>query len=449
MPYHLLENRFLQFIRKHHLVQDGDQVLLAFSGGLDSSVLLHLLVRLHVPVHAAHCNFGLRGEESDLDESFCEEQCRALKVPFTSRRFETTTHAQSKKVSIQMAARELRYAWFRELITAHGYNSLATAHHRGDQAETVLLHLADGKSFEALQGIPVRNGHIIRPLLPFGKEDLLTYAVEKKISWRDDSSNVAVEYRRNKIRHQVIPLLKTLNPAIEDTLIRFAQRLQSWNRLAQDEIEKITAGLTEEKNGSFIVHTGSIREHPALDILLWKLLVPYGFSGTQISDILAGLNHTGARFESNAFTLNIDRESLLLTPAKKHDSFPNWILHDADSRLDTAIFTLESSLIERPDGDFSFPTDPNIAWLDAGTVAFPLTIDRWQDGDRFQPLGMANSKKLSDYFIDRKFPQPDKERILIIRSGDRIVWLAGERIDHRFRVRPDTDKILILKFYPR
>ena len=449
MPYHLLENRFLQFVRKHHLVKDGERVLLAYSGGLDSSVLLHLLVRLHIPVSVAHCNFGLRGEESDLDESFCEEQCRALQVPFTSRRFDTAAHAQSQKVSTQMAARELRYTWFGELMAAHGYNLLATAHHRGDQAETVLLHLTDGKSFEALQGIPVRNGHIIRPLLPFGKEELLSYAVEKKISWRDDSSNAGVEYRRNKIRHTVIPLLKTLNPSIEDTLVRFAQRMQSWNRLAQDETERLTAGLTEEKNGTFIVYTGSIKEHPALDILLWKLLSPYGFSGTQISDILMALDHSGARFESAAFSLHVDRESLHLTPTKKDKAGRDWTLHDADSRLENDDFILECSIIERPEGDFSFPVDPNVAWLDAKAVAFPLTIGLWQDGDRFQPLGMEHSKKLSDYFIDRKIALPEKNRIRVVRSIDHIVWLAGERIDHRFRVTPNTEKILILNFIPR
>jgi tRNA(Ile)-lysidine synthase len=446
MAYHTLENRFLQFIRKNRLVNEGQRVLLAYSGGLDSSVLLHLLVRLHIPVSAAHCNFSLRGEESDLDEAFCEEQCSALQVPFTSRRFGTLLHAQSNGISIQMAARELRYSWFKELMSAHGYPLLATAHHRGDQAETILLHLVDNKSFEALQGIPLRNGQIIRPLLPFGKEELMRYALEKKIRWREDSSNASIDYRRNQVRHEVLPLLKTLNPSIEDTLVRFGERLQSWNRLAQEETDRLTAGLTEEKQGVFIIHTGSIREHPAIDILLWKLLSPYGFTSTQTGDIRTALEHTGATFNTTGYQLNIDRDRLIIQPVDRQHTDQEWVLMETNGRLDTTHFALESALIPRPEGEFSFPKDPNIAWMDGDSITLPLNIGHWQEGDRFHPLGMEHSKKLSDYFIDRKIPLHEKRRNWVIRSAGQIIWIAGERIDHRFRVKPETKNILILKF---
>lgn len=448
MPYHTLENRFLQHIRKHRLVREGQHVLLAYSGGLDSSVLLHLLIRLHIPVSTAHCNFGMRGDESDRDESFCDEQCRTLRIPFTSRRFDTITHAHSKGVSIQMAARELRYSWFNELMSAHGYPLLATGHHQDDQAETILLHLIDGKSFEALQGIPARNGHIIRPLLPFSKAELMQYATEKRIPWREDSSNSGVEYRRNRIRHEIIPLLKTLNPSIAETLVRFGERLQSWNMLAQEESDRLTAGLTEVHQGVFTIRTGSIKEHPALDILLWKLLSPFGFTPAQSASIRSALDHSGAAFVAPSYRLSVDRDRLIIEPDISCDPQEDWILSDAGTRLDTRYFNLETSLFERPEGDLTYPDDSNIAWLDADLVTFPLHIGRWQEGERFHPLGMEQSKKLSDYFIDRKVPVPEKERKWVIRSAGQVIWIAGERIDHRFRLTPATKNILLLRFCP-
>lgn len=443
MSYHSLENKVLQHLRHTQLLQEDERVLVAHSGGLDSTVLLHLLHRLHFRCGVAHCNFRLRGEESEQDAKFSEALAAELRLPFFCQSFDTEKYASEKKISIQMAARELRYHWFGEIISAHGYTALATAHHSGDQAETILLRLIDGKSTGSLRGIPHRNGVIVRPLLPFSKEELLEYACDKNIQWREDHTNELNTYKRNFIRHEILPRLKTIAPATESSLQHFATRNQEWNLLAEESIQRILSTCVEEVNGTTIVHLQTILRHPAAGTILWKALQPYGFTGDTIQQLLQSATFSGKKFSSQHYTATIDRDRILLEK-NNIEEVEEITINATDSTIhlrNGKIFLQQLTRLTK-----QFPTGNNEAIIDASKLKFPLLLRRWKPGDQFQPLGMTGFKKLSDFFIDNKVPVPVKHQTYLLESNNEIVWVIGHRIDHRYRITEETDKIVHLRY---
>lgn len=446
MSYHSLENKLLQHLRHSHLLHEGERVLIAHSGGLDSTVLVYLLHRLHFHCGIAHCNFQLRGEESVQDAKFSEMLAADLHLPFFSQSFDTEKYAADKKLSIQMAARELRYHWFGELIAAHGYTALATAHHSGDQAETLLLRLIDGKSTESLRGIPNRNGVIVRPLLPFSKEELHQYAKDKNIPWREDHTNELNTYKRNFIRHEILPRLKTIAPAAESSLQNFAARNHEWNLLAEESIQRILSTCVEEMNGFVVVHLQTILRHAASGTILWKALQPYGFTGDTIQQLLHSATVSGKKFTSEHYTATVDRDRLLLEKNSPED-LPEISIDNNTSKVE--INNGQLFLQYLPGETKLFPTGNNEALIDASKLKFPLLLRRWKPGDQFQPLGMTGFKKLSDFFIDNKVPVPVKHQTYLLESNNEIVWVIGHRIDHRYRITSETDKIVHLRYEHR
>lgn len=439
MPYHRLEHQVLQTIHQHRLFDADHHILVALSGGLDSMTLLSMLHRLHFNVAAAHVNFDLRGQESEKDSSFCEAYCRELQIPFHLKKFDTAGIAAAEKTSIQVAARTLRYQWFHELMTAHGYNTTATAHHLNDQAETVLLHLSDGKSAEALRGIPIRNGNIVRPLLEISRAEIEAYAREKNISWREDESNLTDHYKRNYFRHQVIPAIEKVQPAAVKNISRAAARLQEWNYLAEEMAEKILHPCFEENDGTTILHLQTILQHPAAGMLLWKALSPFGFEGAVIDQLLTGIDRSGNTFLSAGYCITADRDKLLITSRTQEP--PSSVMLHTTAQFGHFTFTLRQQSREN-----QLPaTGNNIALLDADNIQLPLIIRTWQSGDSFIPLGMNASKKLSDFFIDQKIPVPQKHQIPVVCTGNEILWIAGYRISDRFKITDKTRNIVIIE----
>ncbi len=442
-----LEKKVYGFLHRQRLLKKEDTVLLALSGGLDSVVLLHLLKKFGFTVGAAHCNFLLRGEEADGDEAFCTVLCREMKVPFTSRRFDTKTYAGENKMSIQMAARALRYDWFSTLVTAHGYHCIATAHHSNDQAETILLNMVSGKGIGSLAGIPVRNKNIVRPLLSCTRTELFQYASSRKLRWRDDSSNEQLKYKRNFLRKEIMPLIHVLNPAAEEQISRLGERMHEWNLLAEEGMRHILAAAVEEKESVTVIHLQRIEDHPAKKTLLWKLLSPYGFDGPVVENIAASTTQSGKSFIAGAYTLTTDRSRLLIEKTT-HAASPELQIPATDGKPVQVPGGSLSLRVERGLMDPALLKNPRCACLDAARVSFPLTVRTWREGDRFYPLGMNQSRKLSDYFTDRKISLPEKRKIPLVLSGGEIIWVAGERIDQRYRITESTEEILYILWTP-
>lgn len=445
MAYHPLEHRILHTIRRHQLIKENDQVLVALSGGLDSMVLLHLLHRLHYTIAAAHMNFGLRGDQSEADAVHCASVCREMRIAFFQNKVTTLTQSEQWNVSVQMAARTLRYTWFKELMEQHPFSTLATAHHLNDQAETVLLNLTEGKGAASLRGIPLRNGNIIRPLLEISREEIENYAREKGIIWREDESNLTDLYKRNFVRHQILPLLEQMQSAAVANISKTAERIHEWNLLADEMAEKILHPCFEEKGPMMILHTQTIRQHPAARLLLWKALAPYGFEGNQIDDLLNSIDETGKTFFSKKYRIAVDRNRLFIEPSDLEQPEPV-LLDQEHPQANFGNQRIHLTITER---SAQLPASgKDTALIDAAQLLFPLTIRSWKAGDHFMPLGMKSMKKLSDFFIDLKIPLSEKQAIPIICSGENIIWVAGHRMDERFKITDETRKIAILQRYP-
>lgn len=435
--------KFLQFISEKNLINSSDKVLLAVSGGIDSVVMSHLFYKAKLDFAIAHCNFGLRGEESDQDELFVKKLAKKYKVPFYSDSFDTESFAHQEKVSIQMAARTLRYKWFEQLLQTEGYNYLATAHHLNDTLETVLFNITKGTGISGLHGIQPKNGYIIRPLLFADKEEMYSYVVENQLSWREDSSNQTSKYHRNLIRNEVIPLLKNINPGLEDTIKQTIEKIGSVERIFIEEINKLRQSIVKKELGVTYIDFINLQTELEPVIKLYELIKSYQFSYTQAKDIWQILEaEPGRRFESGTYTLVKDRTALLITP-RDFGQYMSATIESGQQEFKNEFIHL--TLEQIPAAGFTIPTDASIACLDLQTLQFPLKLRKWKEGDWFCPLGMNKKKKLSDFFIDAKIPLTLKNQIWVLTSNGSIVWIVGKRIDNRFKVSDKTDQILQIR----
>lgn len=433
--------RFISYVTQQHLFPTGQQVLLAVSGGVDSVVLAHLMHSAGYPFAIAHCNFNLRPGDCDRDEAFVRRLVRRYRVPFHLAKFDTTAHARSHGQSIEEAARQLRYDWFSTLCQEQGYPAVLTAHHRDDAAETFFINLLRGTGLSGLHGILPVQGHVVRPLLPFGRDDIEAYARSHRLRHVEDVTNASLLYRRNQIRHQVLPLLRQLQPSADTAIATTIAHLQSVEQLYTSLLEPLRRQLvTPGPDGSYCVSLrfDMLEPLPSADTatlrrqLLFELLRPFGFKADSVDALLA-CTQPGSRFLSATHQAVLDRGRLLVSPIGSEDSgeLPSISMQLFDAA------TCPVDYRHLP---------PNQALFDADTLRQPLSLRHWQAGDRFQPLGMGKGSQLvSDFFTDHKYSLPEKQRqLLLVDADDRILWIVGRRTAHPFRVTSSSNILLLV-----
>jgi tRNA(Ile)-lysidine synthase len=420
---------------QHHIEQNFPQLkdkklLLAVSGGVDSMVLLDLFYKLRFDICVVHCNFQLRGKESDADEMLVRETCQDRFIPYFIESFDTLDFAKENKLSIQLAARKLRYDWFQEIISL-GFDYVLTAHHLDDNVETFLINFIRGTGLEGLTGIPAQNGNIIRPLLPFSRLEIENYALEKNIQWREDSSNASDKYFRNKLRHNIVPILKELNTGFLDSFQNTLHHLQQAESLVNDASKLVYEKVVEEKENQLEIHLKPLLQFENYKAYLYQWLKAYEFSAwNDIYDLVEA--QSGKQVFSETHVLLKDREKLILSERKASDNSAVYIIESLDSKVNIPLKLRFSK------GVNIFETHSNCIFVDENKLKFPLTIRKWQEGDYFYPSGMNGKKKLSKYFKDEKYSLLDKENQWLLCSEDQIVWVIGKRADDRFKSKETT-----------
>ncbi|MHA6247068.1 tRNA lysidine(34) synthetase TilS [Pontibacter sp. CAU 1760] len=428
------------FIQSHRLCQPESRILAAVSGGIDSTVLCEVLHQLKYDFAVAHCNFGLRAEEAEADQLFVKKLAKKYEVPFFTENFNTSAFAEQEKLSTQMAARTLRYQWFEAVRQREGYDYIATAHHSNDTTETILLHLTKGTGIAGLHGIPPKNGHIIRPLLSITKDDIYEFVTTQKIVWREDSSNETTKYQRNKIRHEVIPVLKEINPSLEETMQQTAERVSHAEAIVAAYIRQLGAQSLKEEEDAVYLSLGPLQNATGLPVVLHELLRPYHFSYSVVLELVQALEGiSGKQFDSPTHTLVKDREQLVITP-RNLSNFGCTLINEGDTSTEAG--NLSFSIRYVAAGEYKLNTKAHVAALDAGQLKFPLKLRAWQEGDWFVPLGMNGKKKISDLLIEKKVPANLKPQTLVLVSDQSIAWVVGHRPDNRFKVTDKTEQVV-------
>ena len=441
-----MHDKLLAYISENKLFAKEDKILLAVSGGIDSVVMLRLFSEAGLDFAVSHCNFGLRGEESDADEKFVRKLARKAKANCYVKHFETEDFARDQQMSIQMAARELRYNWFEELAISEGYDFIALAHHQNDQLETMLLNLTRGTGIAGLHGIAPKRGRFIRPLLFATKEDVYAYVTENQVIWREDSSNASTKYQRNKIRHEVIPLLEELNPNLSATSRQTAEKIGAVERFFYQEADKLKQRIISVQEPDHIIDLHALLEVSEPALFLSEIADHWGFSYPQAREIISVARQegtvSGKIFDSPTHRLNIDRGRLVISP-KNLQEYQSFELEDEDTSIEFAGRRFEFKTHSA--ANYKIKNNPDLAALDKGKLQYPLKIRKWKAGDWFCPLGMNKKKKLSDFMIDEKIPLNLKERVLVLISGDSVVWIPGHRIDNRYKITDKTTEVLEVK----
>jgi tRNA(Ile)-lysidine synthase len=432
---------FRSFISQHQLFNSGQRILLAVSGGKDSVLMVHLFKLAQIDFGIAHCNFNLRAEESQRDEAFVKSLAATMDVPFHLSHFNTKAYAKANRCSTQMAARDLRYQWFEEIRASESYDLIALAHHQNDAMETLLINLSRGTGISGLHGIAPVRGKLIRPLLFLTRSDIEQIINRENISYVEDSSNLSDHYARNKIRLNVIPQLKTINPNLEHTFFQNIQRFQDAEAIIQLTVDGIREKIVRETNLGVLIALQDIKALQPQKLLAYELLKPYGFNESLVLEVLHALEkQSGTSFYSNTHRITLDRQDLLITPIDEN-SITNLLIHPSDD-----IIQLRHAVIQihyKQGNDFS---SDGRAYVDAEKLIFPLVVRSRQPGDVFMPMGMKTFKKLSNFLVDQKVPLPEKDKIpLIINGNGATIWVAGMRQDDRFKVLPTTKKVAIFE----
>ena len=429
------------YIAQHQLLWPGAPVIVGLSGGADSVALLHILTRLGYPCVAAHCNFHLRNDESDADADFAQQTAEALGLLFRRIDFDTADYAHQHGVSIEMAARTLRYEWFETLRRELGAEAIAVAHHRDDNVETVLLNLIRGTGLSGLCGMRPRNGHIVRPLLSVDRHQIVRWLADRHLPFCTDSSNASDVYRRNFVRLRLLPLMEQLNPSVRDAILRMAGHLTDVEAIYRNAIDSHRAHLIDADGR---ISIDALLRTPAPHAMLFELLTPYGFTPSQCADIARALSgESGRSFVApgGRWHLLKDRLHLILYPADEvsADTFTLTLGNELTAPIH---LSLEERIVDEA---FTISRSPHVATFDADRIALPLTLRRWRAGDSFVPFGMTGRKKLSDYFSDHKFSLLRKAAAWILcDASGRILWIVGHRTDNRFRITSKTRRALIV-----
>ena len=431
-------SQFTDFINENRLFESHQKVLLAVSGGIDSMVMLQLFEKSGFDYGVAHCNFQLRGTESYGDEQFVRETVLQHGVPSFFQAFETEEHARINGISVEMAARELRYDFFEEVRKDNDFDFIAAAHHQNDLMETFFLNLSRKTGIKGLTGIKVKSGKIIRPLLFADRVEIEKYALQHFIDFRDDSTNIETVYQRNFIRHKIVPLFTELNPSFKKNFLGSIQNLKDVEEVFSAQVDEWKQKVMTSNNNEVVIDIPMLQKINFSETLLYEILADYQFNPSVAGQVFQSLEtDSGKQFYSPTHRLIKDRKRLFITE-----------LHDEEKRIyyiekdDIELFTPFDMMIEKiENSNFKITKESNVACLDFDKLQFPLLIRKWRKGDYFQPLGMTGFKKLSDFFIDEKMPLHEKENTWLLCSGQKIVWIIGHRIDNRFKITPETTEV--------
>lgn len=440
-----LLDKFQEYIARNELFCKQDKILLTVSGGVDSMVLMSLCVNSGYNVGIAHCNFQLRGAESDEDEILVQEHARKYGIECHTRRFDTTSEMELTGESIEMAARRLRYTWFQELCNKHGYTVIAVAHHIDDSIETFFINLLRGTGLRGLTGIHNQVGRIVRPLMFATRKEIMDYALHKHIPFREDSSNKSTKYLRNKIRLGLTPRIKEINPRFPFIMNRNIERLMAAQQFIDGAIDNICSQVMTSTSGIHTIHIESIQDLASRDFVIYEILNSrFGFKGDVVDGLCKALKNSlsGKRFYSRTHVAYIDRGNIVIAAIAEEDSC-EVVVQKGQQRAYCGNSVLYFE-IKDVDSLASYNVPDNVALLDADQVQYPLTLRRWSAGDSFTPFGMAGRKKVSDYLIDRKTSIAEKARQFVMLSGEEIVWLVGQRIDDKFRITKQTERVLCI-----
>ena len=439
----MLQEAFIRHVRETHLFHRGDRLWLAVSGGVDSVVLCELCHLSKFRFEIAHMNFGLRGEESDGDELFVKQLAERYRVPFHTKRTDALQYAAQHKESIQVAARVLRYQWFTELTT-ESEGLLLTAHHADDNIETMLMNFFRGTGIAGLKGIPASSGPIRRPLLPFSKSELVAFAKQQKLKWRDDSSNATDKYSRNYFRNAIIPLVNKVFPESEHNLLENLKRFSEVDMLYRQALDLHRKKLTEQKGNEIHIPVLKMKKTVPVRTVLYELTRPYHFTAHQADELvhLLDADH-GKMVLSPTHRIIKNRGWLIISPLQQQETGHVVVgQHDEVTRFAQGSLHLH----RKPAKTFELPSSSLEAGLDHRKIEYPLIVRKWKAGDYFYPLGMKKKKKVSRLLIDLKLSPTDKEKVWVMESGKRICWVIGLRIDDRFKLVESTKEVLQIKF---
>lgn len=435
--------RFQEYVKRHDLFTRQDKILLTVSGGVDSMVLMSLCVNSGYNIGIAHCNFGLRGQESDEDEIMVQETARRYGIECHNKRFDTLGEMDRTGESMEMAARRLRYEWFHQLSEEFDYTVIAIAHHVDDSIETFFINMLRGTGLRGLTGISKQVGRIVRPLLFATRKEILEYAHLKHIAFREDSSNLSTKHLRNKIRLGIIPRVREINPRFSFIMQRNVDRLTAAQRFIDGAIDNIFADVAEINDDICTLHVDRIADLSSRDFVIYEILNSrFGFKGDTVDNLCKALKaeSVGRRFYSRNFVAYVDRGNIVVTPIEEND-LCEMSIRENQHRAYCGNSLLYFDICEADSLD-TFHVPDNVALLDIEKIQFPLTLRRWKDGDSFTPFGMNGRKKVSDFLIDQKVSMAEKDRQFVLLSNNEIAWLVGRRTSDDFRITDKTDKVL-------
>lgn len=438
-----------KYIAEHRLLGKDATHIVALSGGADSVCLLRIMLQLGYTVHGAHCNFHLRGAESDRDENFCKQLCEKLGVPLHLTHFDTKTYSELHKVSIEMAARQLRYTYFEQLRIAIGAESIVVAHHSDDNVETVLMNIIRGTGIHGLEGIKPRNGHIIRPLLCLSRSEITDYLTVLAQPYVTDSSNLVDDVVRNKIRLTLIPMLESINPAAKENINRTARNVAEAVKVIDAAVDaSVRECVSHNEGGGISFTTEKILAQPSPEQTLFKILTEYDFTPQQIRQIYENISAPSGRvWLSSTHTIASDRGTFLIEPNSHDNDLPSITIPESGVYIYNKVGARISVETTKRTDDFTPSRETMCATLDADKVRFPLTVRKAMQGDSFCPFGMKGKKLISDYLTDRKRSYFQKKKQLVVEDADgNIIWLIGERTSQKASCTDNTIKILTLRY---
>ncbi|MCW3112126.1 MAG: tilS [Segetibacter sp.] len=464
-----LQERFIQHLKQFPFIQKKDKQLIAVSGGVDSVVLCDLMFKAGYDFVIAHCNFQLRGDESERDEAFVRSLGEKYGKEVLVKKFETEKYATGNKVSIQVAARELRYDWFQSIV--NGQSSIANesaiedlnpetlnpkpkadhikyilaAHHANDNIETILMNLFKGTGISGLHGILPVQGKLFRPLLFAKKEELVEYAQQHKLDFVEDSSNLSDKYTRNFFRHQLFPLLKEIYPNVEDNLQKNILRFVEAEELYKQSVEQHKKKLLEFKGNEVHIPVLRLQKSSPVATIIYEIIKDFGFTSNQVADVRGLLeSETGKYVSSSSYRIIKNRKWLIISPIQSLDAL-NIVIEEADNKVAFEGGELRLETINAS-GSLQISPDADIAFAGLDAITFPLLLRKWKQGDYFYPLGMKKKKKLSRFFTDQKLSKTEKEKVWVVEMNKKIVWIVGHRIDDRFKILPSTKNVLKIAF---